>query len=128
MSDENRTHFELASHVQERRPIAELEDELRRNRKPQLLFGAPDDGIIKGFAVARMRTAGVGPVGRPEPFIGVAPLQQRLAVRVEDEQRERAMQQPVAVVAGRLVESSDLPILFVNQDQRFVFSRDDLVS
>ena len=38
------------------------------------------------------------------------------------------MQQAVAVMARRLVESADLPILFIDQNQRLVVARDNLES
>ena len=70
-----------------------------------------------------MAAAAVGPIQRPQP-LGRGPLlQQQFALFIKDQQRERPMQHPAAVMAFELAQVTDLAVSFVHQDQGFGIRR-----
>ena len=70
-----------------------------------------------------MAAATVGPVAGPEPFRVGTLLQQQFASGIEQECRERAMQHPGAVVAGRFGKMTLFPVVLIDKNQFFGFRR-----
>src|SRR5690348_14001793 len=103
--------------------ILELEKEMQRTGEPQLLVQPPVDGRFHGLGPPRVAAATVRPVMRPQPFHRRATLQQQLPAVVENEQRERAVQDTSSLVAARLAQIAHLPVRLVHQNERLGLRR-----
>ena len=64
----------------------------------------------------------------PKPLVLSSLLQEKLALAVENEQRERAMESAVAIMAGRFVQGAYFFIVTIDENQGFGIVRDDVVS
>src|SRR3984885_1855945 len=73
----------------------------------------------QSLRAARMATATVRPVKRPQALRRRALLQQQLALVVENQQGEGAMQHTRALMACRLVQVAELAVGGVHQDEEF---------
>jgi len=73
----------------------------------------------QSLKTARMAVATVRPVKRPQALRRRALLQQQLALVVEDQQGEGAMQNTSTLMACRLVQVADLTVGFIHQDEQF---------
>src|SRR5688572_14307829 len=108
--------------------VFELIQILERARETELLREPPRDRQADRLAPARVRAAGIRPETRPEHLAQSALLEQELVVAIEDEDRERAMQDTLAHMAIGLGLEADLAILIVDEDQLLACVRDDLVT
>jgi hypothetical protein len=64
-----------------------------------------------------MAAGAVGPKQRPELFFGTSPLQKKLALIIENEDGEGAMEQTFSVMAPLPAGVADHPVLGVDNDQ-----------
>lgn len=74
-----------------------------------------------------MRAAAVRPVARPQAFFGRTLLQEQLAGRVEDKQREGTVKDTFSIVAGRLIEGACFSINAIDENKRFILERDNVL-
>src|SRR5579863_6687345 len=109
-ADEHRAELVLCPEIVELRLILELEQELQRALEPELLIQAPVDRRLHAFGPPRMAAATVRPIVRPQPLPRRATLQQQIAAVVENEQRERTMQNTPSFMATRLAQVAHLLI------------------
>src|SRR6185437_7577461 len=121
--DEHRAELMLRPDSIELRLVLKLEQKVQRTLEAQLLVQPPASGLLHGLRPPRMAAATVRPVVRPQPLAARAALQQQLAAVVENEQRERAMQDTPPFVAARLAHIAHLPVGLVHQDERLGLGR-----
>src|ERR1700733_13078057 len=96
--------------------ILEFEQKPQWTAQPELLVEAALNGRLHGLPAPRMATAAVRPVERPQPLACRSLLQEQLTFVIEDQQRKRAMQNALAVVAQVLVQKPELAIGPVDED------------
>ena len=82
--------------------VGELVEKLERARRRSSCTSRRWTASSTTLAAPRMAAAAVRPVAAATALLGAALLEQHAAAPIEDEQRERAMQDAVAVVARRL--------------------------
>src|SRR2546429_1294058 len=117
-SDVHRAQLVLRARIVELRLVLEFEQEVQWTTHPQLLAQAAVNRRLQALGAPRMTAAAVRPVKRPQPLRGGPLLQQQLANFVEDQQRERPVQDAPARVALRPAEMADLAVGIVHEDQR----------
>src|SRR5205807_197304 len=117
-SDVHRAQLVLGARIVELRVVLEFEQEVQRTTHPQLLAQAAVNRRLQALGAPRMTAAAVRPVKRPQPLRGGPLLQQQLASFVEDQQRERPVQDAPTRVALRPAEMADLAVGIVHEDQR----------
>jgi hypothetical protein len=116
----------LRAHGAELRVVLELVEVLERTGEAELLLKAARDRLGHVLAAARMRATRVRPIARPQHLARRPLLQQQLIGGIEDEDRERTVQQPSARMGIGFSLEADLAVEVVDQDQLLACVRDDL--
>ena len=121
----NRADLVFRADIVEPRNVLELVEKPEVANQSELLLEPSPDRLVDRFALPGVAAATVGPIERPEPFFLATALQEKLSGRVEHKQRKSPVEHAVPLVTGALLEVSDDPVRFVDQDQHLVVTGDD---
>jgi hypothetical protein len=72
---------------------------------------------LHGFPAARVAAAAVRPKPRPEALRLRPLLNQQFAIAIEDQERERAVQDPATLMAAPLAQFAQASIVRIDQDE-----------
>ncbi len=113
----DRTQLVLRACGIELRLVAELEQRRDRAAHASSCHSLRCSSELQRLTAPRMAAATVRPVTRPQTLVGTTLLQEELAGRVEDKQREGAMQHPATFMTARLAHEADFAVAGIDQDQ-----------
>jgi hypothetical protein len=106
----------------ELRLILKFEQELQRATDSELLVQAPLGGLVHGLPAARMGTAAVRPIQRPEALGRSALLYEQLTFTVEYQKGKSPMQNALTFVATSLAQLANVSIGCIDQNERIQIS------
>jgi hypothetical protein len=101
----------------ELRLILELEQKLQVTVDSEFLVESSLGRHVHTLDASGMTAATIRPVQRPEPFRGCPLLEQKLAVVVENQNRERPVKYALTLMAERLAHGTQPTVRFVYQNQ-----------
>ena len=114
------TEFTLGPDISKARPVNELVDELKLATHTKLVLEPTRDGYFEHFPVSRVATTTVRPIARPKSFAHSTLLDKQVALTVEKEYGEGAVQDTIAVVTRCFVETPHLPVLGIDKYKQLV--------
>src|SRR5262249_42467294 len=103
--------------------VLKLEKKLHRGLERQLFTQPAAHRVVERLASPRVATAGVGPYAGPKAFLHAALLEEDVARRGKQEDRECPVEEALAIVTALLGGETDFLVGIVHQDQSFILKR-----